>query len=378
MECTGARSRGVDHSETRGNLRAEALLVGGITLLSCSTPRSRVREASPWAVDPTPALTVGTKEADPGHELAGVFSARLVGATLIVANSGSSELRRFDSLGRYQGAEGRKGQGPGEFLGTISLFPAPGDSLYSFDDQNLRWSIHDLSGHYGRVLSGGQTALPRPTWLYRRAIVASNTLDTTPEWALVVLDSLRDPPREAPLRNARFDDLGYLWVTDSLPSNRWTVYAGPGDPVGRVTLPPGFVLVQAGEKFVLGIESGGMDEDIVRAYSLHRPDRMPRPAAMAAAELSIRDSAQEARMIADLRDVTTAQEVFYSQHASYTSSADSLTAKLNSGSELVLLAGDKRHWAAVLYHRASRTTCGIAVGAPAPVGWLDGLPFCGR
>lgn len=51
---------------------------------------------------------------------------------------------------------------------------------------------------------------------------------------------------------------------------------------------------------------------------------------------------------------------------------------LSSGAELVLLSGDKRHWVGLLYHRATRTTCGVSVGFPAPDGWLDGTPFRGR
>lgn len=359
-------------------MRIGVALGGCVILWSCARPQRGAREPALWTVDTTPRVTVGTREADPGHELAGVSGARLEAGVLIVANSGSFELRRFDSLGRYLGAAGRKGQGPGEFLGRIALFPAPGDSLYTLDDQNLRWSIHDGSGRYARVLPGGQAALPRPTWLYHRTIIASNAPGPAPEWTRLLLDSLPDSPRAAPVRHARFDDFGYLWVTDSLPSHIWTVYAAADLPVGRVALPAGFELLQAGEDFVLGMETGATDQEIVRAYGLHRPAGLPVPAAMPLAEFVPRDPTVEDRMLADVRGLLMAQEVFYSEHASYSGKADSLTVAMSSGAELVMLSGDKRHWAAVLYHRPTGTTCGLSVGAPAPAGWLDGMPFCGK
>jgi len=359
-------------------VRIGAALIGCVMVCACARPERGVGEPALWAVDTAPRLTVGTMDADPGHELAGVSGVRILAGILIIANSGSFELRRFDSLGRYLGAEGRKGQGPGEFLGRIALFPAPGDSLYTLDDQNLRWSIHDGSGRYARVLPGGQAALPRPTWLYHRTIVASNTPGPAPEWTRVLLAGLPDAPREAPVRNARFDDLGYLWVTDTLASNIWTIYADSGLAVGRVVLPAGFALLQAGDDFVLGVETGAMDQEIVRAYGLHRPAGLSVPGATPPAEFTRRDPALEGRMLADVRGLLMAQEVFYSEHASYSAKADSLNVAMSSGAELVMLAGDRRHWAAVLYHRSTRTTCGLSVGAPTPAGWLDGMPFCGK
>jgi hypothetical protein len=83
-------------------------------------------------------------------------------------------------------------------------------------------------------------------------------------------------------------------------------------------------------------------------------------------------------MFADINGIMTAQEMFYANHGAYTSNGDSLGARLSSGAELVLTAGDKRHWAGILYHRATRTTCGVSVGFPSPEGWLDGTAFCGR
>jgi hypothetical protein len=70
------------------------------------------------------------------------------------------------------------------------------------------------------------------------------------------------------------------------------------------------------------------------------------------------------------------QEMFYSQHATYTSHPDSLSTRIESSAKLFILQGDKRHWAGVVVRRGSYATCAIAVGFPAPAGWLDGTPIC--
>jgi hypothetical protein len=346
--------------------------------MACARPQVEQAVIPEWTVGSTPTLTIGTTEADPGHELAQVSGARMRDGQVLVANSGSYEIRRFDSAGRYLGATGRKGQGPGEFLGVISLFPASGDSVYTLDAGNLRWSLHDRSGRFVRVIPGGPAALPRPTWLHRRLLVESNAPEPAPNWTLVLLDSLSESPPGAPARRARFDDLGYLWLQDSILPHAWTVFADTAKAVGRVMLPAGFEMMQAGRGFVLGVERDSIDQEIVRAYSLARPDGLVPPSVSPAATHPADDPAARKKMLADMNGILMAQEVFYGSHATYTANADSLGATISSGFELVLLAGDKRHWAGVLYDRVSRQTCGLSVGFPAPPGWLDGSPFCGR
>lgn len=346
--------------------------------MACQAPRVEQAVIPEWPVASTPSLTIGTTEADPGHELSQVSGARMRDGQLLVANSGSYEIRRFDSAGKYLGAAGRKGQGPGEFLGVVSLFPASGDSVYTLDAGNLRWSLHDGSGRFIRVVPGGPDALPRPTWLHHRVIVESTSPEPAPAWALALLDNLPESPQGAPARRARFDDLGYLWLQDSILPNAWTVFADTAMAVGRVTLPAGFAVMQAGRGVVLGVERDSMDQEIVRAYQMSRPRELVPPSVVPAAKHPVADPAVRRKILADMRGILMAQEVFYGSHGSYTASADSLGATLSSGAELVLLAGDKRHWVALFYDRVSRQTCGLSVGFPAPPGWLDGSLFCGR
>ncbi len=159
-------------------------------IAGCSRPDPTQPMVPDWAVAARPSLTIGTTEADPGHELSRVSGARTLGGWIIIANSGSHELQRFDSTGRLLGFQGRKGKGPGEFIGILSLSPAPGDSLYVLDSENLRWSVHDGGGRYGRTLSGGADALTRPAWLHHRVLVRSSAGEAVPAWALALLDSM--------------------------------------------------------------------------------------------------------------------------------------------------------------------------------------------
>ena len=347
-------------------------------IVACSGNAAPPRAAPDWAVAPTPSLSIGASEAEPGHELAKVSGARMEHGVIVIANSDANELQRFDSTGKLLGIEGRKGQGPGEFSGVLNLSPAPGDSLYVFDGENLRWSLHDGAGRYGRTLSGGADALARPAWLYYRTMVLSPAGAPVPAWVLALLDSLPEPRPGSPARQAAFDDLGFLWLQDSAATRVWTVHASGGPAVGRVELPAGFELFQAGQDFVLGRERDSSDQEIVRAYRLARPGGPAPLAALPSGVVTAGDSGVRARMLADIYGIMTVQEMFYGNHASYTANADSLGAKLSSGAELVLLAGDKRHWVGLLYDPVTRTTCGVSVGFPAPAGWLDGTAFCGR
>lgn len=349
-----------------------------LALLAACSKTPREGPAIPvWAVSESPFITVGAAETEPGHELATVSGGRMQRGAIIIANTGSHELQRFDSTGKPMGFEGRKGQGPGEFLGIIRLSAAPADSLYVFDDQNLRWSVHDGQGHYARTLSGGAAALASPIWPYRRLMVQTPAGAPVPAWVISVLDSVPEPPQGAPAALAFLDDLGALWIHDAAATRTWVVYTRPGAPAGRVTLPPSFILLQAGRDFVLGIQHDSSDLELVRAYRLERPSVSASSPATPSATLTMSDSATRSRMFADFHGLLIAQELFYSNHASYTANVDSLGAKLESAAELVLLGGDKRHWAGLLYDRTTRTSCAISVGFT-PNGWLDGTPFCGR
>lgn len=347
-------------------------------IAGCSRATPVSHETPNWAVSSTPTLTIGAGEAEPGHELSKVSGARMQHGVIIIANSGANELQRFDSAGRLLGIEGGKGKGPGEFVGIIGISPAPGDSLYVFDSENVRWSIHDGTGRYARTLTGGGDALARPAFLYHRIVIRGAAGAPVPTWMLALLDSLPESLSGSPTRQARIDDLGFLWVQDSAATRTWNVYANAGPAVGRVVLPAGFELIQEGKDFVLGRAKDSLDVELVRVYHLSRSTNAAPPAAGPFGIIPASDRTAQSKLFTDVQGAMTAQEAFYSDHGAYTANRDSLGVMMSSGAELVLLAGDKQHWAGLLYDKATRTTCGVSVGFPAPDGWLDGTVFCGR
>ncbi|MGQ0703895.1 MAG: 6-bladed beta-propeller [Gemmatimonadales bacterium] len=110
-----------------------------------------------WRVGPEPLVDIGGQDEssppEPGHDLDRVRgAARLSDGRIVVSNGGSSELRFFDSTGRFLKSAGRQGQGPGEFayLGAIQLLP--GDTLFLIDGQLRRGSFFDPDGEFIRTI----------------------------------------------------------------------------------------------------------------------------------------------------------------------------------------------------------------------------------
>jgi hypothetical protein len=107
-----------------------------------------------WDARGEPAVDIGGGDQG-GQDLHLVRGAvRLGDGRIVVANTGSGELRVFDSTGRYLRAIGKRGQGPGEFGSLGTLWRIPGDTLVALDFQLLRFSLFAPSGDFVRSTSG--------------------------------------------------------------------------------------------------------------------------------------------------------------------------------------------------------------------------------
>lgn len=98
-----------------------------------------------------PAIRIGVVDGDPAYQfdrIAGVL--RLSDGRIVVANSGTRELRFYDPHGRHLATAGGPGAGPGEFRDLGSLAGLPGDSLLILDPGRHQISIHDPHGAYVR------------------------------------------------------------------------------------------------------------------------------------------------------------------------------------------------------------------------------------
>jgi hypothetical protein len=119
---------------------APCFLLAGLLLLTSTCTRKESASPPPaLEMGVAPTLEIGDDRLPDGHELTRVTDVRrLPDGAMMIANSGSHELLHFDRSGTFLRAIGRRGKGPGEFLGTLHLFSGHHDSLLVFDDVNLR------------------------------------------------------------------------------------------------------------------------------------------------------------------------------------------------------------------------------------------------
>lgn len=354
---------------------AVGFLLPGAMLTACAGLQSTTTEAPSWELSSQPIVIITDSAVPPGHEFDGVSSAyRFRDGGILVANAGARELVYFDSVGALRRSVGRKGQGPGEFQGPMSIFAGRADSLAVYDPALQRWTILGPDLAVARTAPVPSSEFLQPTWLYKGAIVVDGIVEPVPNWILTLLDSLRTrDARYTSLIHARRDEVGALWVRDSIKSNDWQVFTHVGPPVGSVVLPATLQPLQIGAHFIVGLVQDSLGIEEIRVHKLRRPDARTPPRDDQPALIPT-----EPAQLAPFRNLLVAQEVYYSTHARYASDADSLTLPTAFAGRLFLLGGDSRHWAAISVQPATGMTCGIAVGWPAPPGWLDGSPFCGR
>lgn len=118
-------------------------------------------DSAVWTIG-EPLLSIGVVEGEPAYELRDVVGAVMLGdGRIVLANSGSEELRWFDAEGRHIRSTGREGEGPGEFRSLESIFRYGPDSIVVYDRSLRRISVFDTAGRHGRVVS---IASPGRNW----------------------------------------------------------------------------------------------------------------------------------------------------------------------------------------------------------------------
>lgn len=86
-----------------------------------------------WRIDPEPLLDLTASGTGDPHNFYQVRDVkRLPDGSLVVANRGSNEIRRFSAKGTLVGTAGGHGEGPGEFTNLQQVEPV-GDSLLARD-----------------------------------------------------------------------------------------------------------------------------------------------------------------------------------------------------------------------------------------------------
>jgi len=128
--------------------------VASLLLSSCAA-----RDASPvgavaeWQVDSAAVFTIGLLDGDSVYQLYRVQDvAELPDSGVVLVNGGTSELRLYDTQGRYLRTLGVQGEGPGEFTALTNVIPR-GDTLYAYDRMSGRLTLFLQSGSFVRDVS---------------------------------------------------------------------------------------------------------------------------------------------------------------------------------------------------------------------------------
>ncbi len=106
-----------------------------------------------WTLDSASRLILSVRTGpDSGGPTDVVGVVRLSNGSFVAGSGGTSQLLRFDAHGRYEGAFGRAGMGPGEFDHLWDLW-AWGDTVVAFDARGVG-QVFGPDGTYLRTVPG--------------------------------------------------------------------------------------------------------------------------------------------------------------------------------------------------------------------------------
>jgi hypothetical protein len=125
----------------------------GVTVFTVSPEESRAR----WTVSGQPIVSIASDTGATAGFLFFITGAhRFDDGALVVASSGTSELRYFSRNGDLMKIVGRKGDGPEEF-GSLGFVQDVRDSLWVYDLTHSRFAVLDREARFGRLV-------PLHTW----------------------------------------------------------------------------------------------------------------------------------------------------------------------------------------------------------------------
>jgi hypothetical protein len=104
------------------------------------------------ALDSCP-VTYGDSQELPEGLVSCAGAIRLPGGNVAIIDAGPARLLLFDANGKLITRTGRRGQGPGEFSGTPTLFPYRGDSLLVYNrspGRTASFLVFSAAGNYAR------------------------------------------------------------------------------------------------------------------------------------------------------------------------------------------------------------------------------------
>ena len=81
---------------------------------------------------------------------------------------------------------------------------------------------------------------------------------------------------------------------------------------------------------------------------------------------------------ADLRNLVTAQEAYFSDNVTYATTTANLSYNVSAGNTITMVSANGTGWSATSANNATTITCGIFVGSATPpiTGESEGAPTC--
>ncbi len=129
------------HSEVRDS--------AGIRIVENAAPPEGSRLG--WTIGPEPTVSIGVLDGEGPYMLYRAYDATMLSdGRIVVANTGTQELRVFDRSGTHVATWAGAGQGPGEFTDLSQIEPWPGDSILAWYGPQLGFSVFGPDGNHGR------------------------------------------------------------------------------------------------------------------------------------------------------------------------------------------------------------------------------------
>jgi type IV pilus assembly protein PilA len=91
-----------------------------------------------------------------------------------------------------------------------------------------------------------------------------------------------------------------------------------------------------------------------------------------------KEKAYVAGMKADLRNLVTAEEAYFSEYVTYAAATSSLNYNVSTGNTITLVSSSGSGWSATASNTGTAHTCGIFIGNATPpiAGQSEGQPVC--
>lgn len=372
------------------------------SLLGCgnesSTAGAIVDAPSRWTLSPSPIVQIGVVTGEASQQLSQVMGAvRLSDGRIVVLDGDSRELRFFSPEGAHLLSVGGQGQGPGEFSRPTRLSLQPGDTLRVYDFSGERLSFFSPRGEFIRTglaprSPDSDTIVSDPfrmeEWIYGWNWIDSPLPPEDRGGVAAALAKIPAPDTTSTLRTVRVTTDGLIWTASPPPLSvgptEWQIHLPTGETLATLAMPVGFNPFDIGRDYVLGVQRDALDVEFVRLHSLNRgteADVAPGISVLRGGGPVTHPSVGEevAQGIRrSLRNIARAQEMYYSDHYSYTTSIDSLglpTDALPPDVRAVIARADERGWMGVFFHRPTGGSCMIAMGFTA-AGWPRGTVTC--